>query len=283
MFPALSIIYGIASALSWGAGDFAGGLVSRKLSAYRAVFWGDLVGLLLLFVKLIINPEDTPPLKALAIAGLAGALGSFGLLMLYYSMAKGLMSVAAPVSALLAAALPVVVGAFTQGLPSFVQFIGFGLALLAVWLISQGNELRFHIDHLSDLKIPLLAGFGFGLYFVLMHYATEGVSSIVWPMVASRSIGTLMMLVIVLIRRESFSVPRDAWVVVPLNGVLDVGGNLFYILAIQTGRLDISAILSSLYPGATVVLAWLLLRERISKWQALGIGLAIVAIILFTL
>ena len=94
--------------------------------------------------------------------------------------------------------------------------------------------------------------------------------------------GTLLLLGIVLWRRESLTVPRDAWTVVLLNGMLDLGGNYFYILALQAGRLDISAILSSLYPGATVILAWLILKERISRLQLAGIILALGAIALLT-
>lgn len=279
----ISILYGLASALSWGAGDFAGGLASRKLGAYRAVMYGDFFGLLALFAAVAVYREDFPPFTPLLIAALAGALGSTGLLILYYSMTKGQMSIAAPVSALFAAALPVVVGSATQGLPDAYQLLGFGLALLAVWMISQSeSDQRFHIDRLSDLKLPLLAGLGFGGYFVFMHYATSGISATFWPMIASRTAGTLLLFGFVLTRREQIQVPREAWGIVLLNAVLDVGGNFFYVLALRTGRLDISAILSSLYPGATVLLAWIVLKEHISRIQWLGILAALAAIALFT-
>jgi len=278
----LSIINGILSALSWGTGDFAGGLATRKLGPYRAVFFCDFLGLLLLFFVNIFYREAMPPTSSLILAGLAGMTGSVGLMILYYSMAHGKMSIAAPVSALFAAAIPVIVGALIQGLPTLVQVIGFGLALLAVWLISQGDTLnRLPLDHLSDLRLPLLAGLGFGSFFILMHYATEGISSTVWPMIASRFAATIMLFVLVLVQRESFSVQRDAWGVVLVNATLDVGGNLFYLLALQTGRLDISAILSSLYPGITVLLAWIILKERISHSQWAGILVALLAIALF--
>lgn len=279
----LSILYGIASALSWGAADFAGGLAARKLSAYRVVFYGNVLGLLALFVAIAFYPETIPEARSIILAGLAGMFGSISLLVLFYSMVYGQMSIAAPISALFAAALPVVVGAFTQGLPAPVQFIGFGLALLAVWLISQGNsEHRFHIDRLSNMRLPLLAGLGFGSYFIFMHYAISGISSTIWPMIASYSTGTLMAFAFVLARRETFAVQRNAWGVVLVHVVFNVGGNLFYILALKSGRLDISAALSSLYPGGTVILAWLILKERISLTQWIGIIAALIAIILFT-
>jgi uncharacterized membrane protein len=116
-----------------------------------------------------------------------------------------------------------------------------------------------------------------------MHYAVRGISSTFWPLIASRAAGTLMVCAFVLARRESFIVQREAWGIVLINAVLDVGGNFFYVLALKSGRLDISAILSSLYPGGTVILAWLILKERISLPQWFGIVAALITIILFTL
>ncbi|MEW6406603.1 MAG: DMT family transporter [Chloroflexota bacterium] len=279
----LSIIYGIASALSWGAGDFAGGMASRKIGAYRAVFFADLIGLIALILVVVIVREVMPPISSLLLAALAGALGSMGLLVLYYTLAHGQMSIAAPVSALMAAALPVAVGALTEGLPAPLQFGGFGLALAAVWLISQSDSTsHLHLDRLTDLRLPLLAGIGFGSYFVLMHFSTSNITAVYWPMIASRVSGTLLLLAIVLGRRETLTAPRDAWMVILLNGMLDLGGNFFYILAARAGRLDIAAVLSSLYPGSTVILAWLLLKERISRVQMIGILFALSAIILLT-
>ncbi len=280
----LSILFGLTSALTWGAGDFAGGLSSRKLGAYRAVLFGDFFGLLFLFVAAGIYRENLPALYPLLIAALAGMLGSMGLLVLYYSMIKGQMSIAAPVSALLAATLPVIVGGILDGLPKPLQFLGFGFALVAVWMISQGDsDENFHIGRLADLRLPLLAGLGFGSYFVLMGAAARATTSTIWPMIASRTAGTLLLLIFVLARRESLGVPRSAWKVVAANAILDVSGNVFYVLALKTGRLDVSAVLSSLYPGATVLLAWLILKERISRNQWLGIVAALIAIALMTL
>lgn len=278
----LSIFYGIASSLSWGSGDFAGGLASRKVGAYRAVLYADFFGLLLVIAALFFYPESFPSARVALNAFLGGALGSCGLLILYYSLSVGQMSVAAPVSALFAALLPVIVGAVTQGLPSLTQFTGFALALAAVWLISQGDG-GFHIGKLSDLKFPILAGVGFGCYFIFLHNAASDPGALLWPLVLSRLAGTLLVLAIVLARRESLSVPRDAWGVILANAALDVGGNFFFILASKTGRLDVAAVLSSLYPAATVTLAWFLLKERISLPQSIGIIAALIAVALFTL
>ena len=102
-------------------------------------------------------------------------------------------------------------------------------------------------------------------------------------MIVSRVAGTLLVLAFVLVRREPLAVPRAAWGLVFINATLDLAGNFFYILASKAGRLDIAAVLSSLYPGATVVLAWLLLKEHISRWQLVGIVLALGAIVLFAI
>ncbi len=278
----LSILYGIASALSWGAGDFAGGLSSRKVGAYRAVFYADFFGLLVLIAAYFIYPETLPAARVIWVSAIGGMLGTVGLLILYYSLTKGQMSIAAPVSALFAAVLPVIVGSITEGLPGLFQLIGFVLALAAVWLISQGDG-SFHISRLSDLRLPVLAGLGFGCYFIFLHSATQDTTAILWPMIISRVAGTLLVLAFVLARREPLSVPRGAWDVVLINATLDLAGNFFYLLASRAGRLDIAAVLSSLYPGATVILAWLLLKERITRWQMAGILLALGAITLFTL
>jgi drug/metabolite transporter (DMT)-like permease len=277
-----SIFYGLLSALAWGAGDFAGGLSSRKFGPYRAVFYADFFGLLILIIVSLVYRETFPSISGWINSLLGGALGSFGLLILYYSLSIGQMSIAAPVSALFAALLPVIVGALTEGLPSAIQLIGFALALAAVWLISQGGT-GFHISRLSDLRLPILAGVGFGCYFIFIHNAAGAPNSFLWPMIISRVAGTVLVFFIVFARREGFAVPRDTWGLVFFNATLDLAGNFFYILASKTGRLDIAAVLSSLYPGTTVVLAWLLLKERVSRTQTVGILLAFAAIFLFAI
>jgi len=249
----ISIPFGLLSALAWGAADFAGGIASRKTGAYRAVLYGEGFGLVLIVAAAVIVRQPTPAWTVWVLAGVAGAIGSIGLLLLFRAFTEGMMSIAAPVSALLAAILPVVVGAFTEGLPSPWTFLGFGFALTAVWLISRAEGNDGHIlAHLSDLRLPLIAGIGFGLYFILLHAATR--QATLWPMVASRSGGALAVVLYMAGRKDSWRVERAVWPFIALNGILDIGGNALYILAGQAGRLDVSAVLSSLYPGATVIL-----------------------------
>jgi drug/metabolite transporter (DMT)-like permease len=279
-----SILFGLCAALGWGASDFTGGLASRKTGAYRAVFYSELIGNIILLAAVWIIGESFPNLKNSLFAMVAGMLGTIGLILLYQAMTRGLMSIAAPVSALLAAVLPVFIGIFTESLPKAVTFLGFGFALFAVWMISQGRDSVTDIlAHINDLKLPLLAGIGFGSYFVIMHEATRA-GGILWPMVISRSSGMMLILVYMLITRVSLKVEdKSAWLVMTLNGILDISGNVFFILAGQAGRLDVAAVLSSLFPGATVILAWIFLKERLSRNQWIGILAALIAIVLMTI
>jgi drug/metabolite transporter (DMT)-like permease len=278
----LSILFGLTSAAVWGAGDFTGGLASRKTGAYRAVVYGEMIGLIMILVVALIVWQPVPKPGIWALSMLAGAFGTMGILLLYYSMTKGLMSIAAPISALLAALLPVIIGIFTESLPTWLTFIGFAFALAAIWLISQSKEgVKDLVSHITDLRLPLLAGVGFGTYFVLINAATH--TATLWPMVASRVGGILILVLYMIVRRETWKVEKDAWSMIFINGILDIGGNLFFVLAGQVGRLDISAVLSSLYPGSTVILAWIFLKERLSRTQWIGIIAAMIAIILFTI
>jgi drug/metabolite transporter (DMT)-like permease len=277
-----SILYGFLSALSWGAGDFAGGIVSRRAGVYRAAFYGEAAGLVLLLVAILVIQEPVPGWPALGWSAVAGAIGSMGLLMLFRSLAEGQMSIAAPVSALMAAVLPVLASALTEGLPGSMKYVGFALALAAIWLISQGegHQKKLHL-HLADLRLPLISGVCFGVYFILMHQGSHAAT--VWPMLAARGAGMVVLFFFAAAQRQlSWPVRRTAPLVF-LNAVGDIGGNTFYILAGQAGRLDVAAVLGSLYPGTTVLLAGVLLHEHLSRLQWAGILAALGAIVLMTI
>ena len=280
----LSIRFGLLSALSWGAGDFTGGLAARKVGAVRAVFYASVIGLIVILISALVTGESFPDLRVWGFAMTAGVLGSLGLIFLYAAMANGTMSIAAPVSALLAAALPVLVGALTEGLPETLTLIGFGFALFAVWMVSQGEGgVKDILSHLSDLKLPLLAGIGFGGYFILMHNATDE-GALLWAMTGSRTASVILISIYMLVTRTSFRIEdRSSYPVIGVNGVLDLTGNAFFILAAQAGRLDVASVLSSLYPGSTVLLAWVFLHERLTRNQWIGILSALTAIVLMTL
>jgi drug/metabolite transporter (DMT)-like permease len=277
----LSSLFGLLSALTWGAGDFAGGMVSRRAGVYRAAFYGESAGLIFLVAMLAVFRESIPEWPVWVWSALAGAGGSVGLLLFFRSMAEGQMSVAAPVSALMTVILPVIVSAITEGLPGPAKYCGFAMALLAIWLISRGDghaeKLR---THLADLRLPLLAGVGFGSYFILMHQSSQ--TATIWPMISARAAGSVVMFFFALLHHQAGWPGRRVAPLVLLNATGDIAGNTFYILSGQFGRLDVAAVLSSLYPGTTILLAAMFLHERLNRSQWLGIAAALAAIVLMT-
>jgi drug/metabolite transporter (DMT)-like permease len=278
----LSILFGFISAASWGGGDFVGGLASRRAGAYRATLYGEVFGLAVLLAAAPFIHEAGMTWADWGWSLAAGAIGATGLALLYRALAEGQMSIAAPVSALMAAVLPVIAGALTEGLPGPATLAGFGLALLAVWLVSQGEGAsKAALIRMADLRLPLLSGVCFGIYFILMHQGSQ--QGVLWPMIAARCAGAASLLVITAGRGELRWPGRPLWPLIALNASGDIGGNAFYILAGQAGRLDVAAVLGSLYPGSTVILAWLFLHEKITRLQAAGILTALAAILLIAL
>ena len=278
MSELLSIGYGLASAASWGSGDFSGGIASKRNHVYNVVIFSQIIGMVFLFILALLFLEPIPSSTNLLWGGIAGLAGALGLLALYKGLSTGQMSIIAPLSAIIAVTIPLVVSIIVEGPPAVLQFFGFGFALLAVWFISQSNN-QIQLG-LVEFKLILLAGLGFGFFFIFINQI-QG-NFVFWPLIVAR-IFSISLLVGISIFAKQFKVPDAKNLpVIALAGIFDVGGNAFFVLAAQTGRLDISAVLSSLYPAATVILAWLLLKERLSRVQFLGIVCAIVAIILIT-
>lgn len=274
----LPILFGLLSALTWGAGDFNGGLAVKRSNPYGVVAVAHTISLGLLLLLIAIIREPIPPLRDWLWGGAAGLTGGIGLLLLYRSLAEGRMSVAAPVSALLAAAIPVVVGILQDGNPGALVLLGFLLALAAVWLVSGGEGLRVRFE---DLRQPLVAGIAFGAFFIFLERASQ--NSLWWSLVAIRIVSVSSLLSYAILTRQPWLPKRESLVPILLSSVLDTFGNASYAMAARLGRLDVAAVLGSLYPGATVLLAWVFLKERITRVQAIGILLALGAIVLLTL
>lgn len=277
----LPILYGLGAATAWGAADFAGGLASRRSgNALAVVFHAEWIGMTGIFVVAILSGEPLMSLSGWSFALLAGMAGTVGLVILYKAMAEGQMGVAASLSALISACLPVFFGSIIEGFPGWGTMFGLVLALAAVWVISAGGSgsLRLTITGWKELKMPFLAGIGFGLYFILIHRA--GQESNLWPLVGSRFGGMLLLLAYAAFKRPSLRLPRSVWSIVPVNAFLDLSASSLFILAGQTGRLDVAAVLGSLYPGMTALLAGILLKERVNNLQTAGIFAAVVAIVL---
>jgi drug/metabolite transporter (DMT)-like permease len=201
--------------------------------------------------------------------------GAGGLIALYSALALGRMGVAAPVSAVITALVPVVIGASVEGLPDAPQRIGFGLALIGIWLVSRTEGMRVRI---GDLGLPIVAGFGFGLFLVLINQVSD--AAVLWPLVTARAASLALMIVAATLTHRPRLPEMKALPLIALAGAMDAGGNAFFALAAQAGRLDVAAVLASLYPATTVWLAWFILKERIARPQAFGIVAILAAIVL---
>ncbi len=281
--PLATGIYGLASATSWGAGDFSGGLATKRAPVYTVAAVSKLASLAAMVVLAWLRAEQIPSLHVLVWAGAAGVAGAAGLMALYQALAVGVMGVAAPVSAVIAATMPVVFAAFSEGLPTGAQFAGFGLALVAVWFISRppAPALARAQHQPRGLRLATLAGIGFGGFYIFISQARA--SAVFWPLAASQFITfvTVMAVVCAMMlspRRGVFELRIQVVPMMLLAGLLDAGGNAFFLLAEHAGRLDVAAVLASLYPASTVVLARLILNERVSPAQAVGIVAALASI-----
>ena len=278
----LSIVYGLFAAIGWGTADFAGGLASRRVGAFPAVIFTELAGLAVLLPAALGWNEPRIEARNFLLCAAAGGAGMLALSALFQAFKEGQMSLAAPVSAVTAAVLPIGAGYITEGALEPVKLAGCGLALLAIWLISYNPVAGEEITRrLGALKLPLLAGIGFGLYFILFNLGSQ--EGILWPLVASRTGGTVVVGGLVLLQGGRLLPKSGAWMLLILNVVLDLISNLMYLLAGQAGRMDIAAVLTSLYPGMTILLAWLVLKERAGGWQRVGIVLALAAILLIVI
>jgi drug/metabolite transporter (DMT)-like permease len=257
-------------------------MATKRTYVYSVVIGGQFVGLVALLTLVLLFGERVPPLRSWILAALAGIGGGIGLVFLYRALAGGQMSVAAPISAVLAAIIPVLVGALLQGLPGLLTILGLFLALLAIWLISRGDgSQETRPFQREEIRLPFIAGIVFGLFFVLLHQASQ--EAILWPIIATRLTSIVFLASFAAVTRQPWRAKRTYWPLIALSGLLDTGGNGFYVLAGQLGRMDVAAVVSSLYPGATVALAWLVLKERVSRPQMIGIAAALLAIVLITI
>jgi drug/metabolite transporter (DMT)-like permease len=274
----LPVLFALSAAVAWGSGDFSGGLASRRAGTFPTVFIAYTVGLLALVIVALVRREQFPPMADLLWGAFAGLSGMIGLGFLFRGFAIGRMGIVAPVSAILAAAIPVIFTAFVEGLPRQLQLLGFGLALISIWLLSRPERLG---GRPAGLGMGLLAGVGFSGFFIALDQVSE--SAVFWPLVAGRLAACTVMAAIALVTRKpiiSSSFPLGLLV---LAGILDVVGNLFFLLAMQLGRMDVTAVLGSLYPAVTAILAWLLTKEHMARLQVIGVAIAVLAIVMITI
>ena len=282
----------LAAALAWGGGDFSGGMGVKASggtarAALRFVLLTHLASFAVLAGIVLVAHEPLPHGAALGWGLLAGVAVAGSLTAFYIALSRGEMGVSAAISGLLAAAIPAVVSTLLEGTPGVLKLAGFSLALVAIWVIAAGPSPE-NTGGRGTLGLAVLAGVGFGIYFVALRMANP--LGVVMPTALARA-GSLMTCgVMLLVLRVGGSERRSAWRLGRLAmgwamsaAVLDTGGNLLFVGATRQGRLDVAAVLGSLYPAGTILLAAWRLHERPTRRQFVGMALAIVAVVMITL
>jgi drug/metabolite transporter (DMT)-like permease len=299
----LPALLGLLAALTWGAADFAGGLATRRTAPSRVVLIAHGFSLILLGAISLQTSVHLPP-WAVAGAVLSGIVGGGALTVFYEALALGAMGLSAALAGLLTAVLPVLLALHTEGAPAPTQIAGFILAALAILLIAYAPAASGSAKHRTSgraLWFATLAGVGFGLQLIWLHSAASAgqastgrsFAPVLRALMLSRLGGAgiaLITLISARMRHKARLLPTTAkpagsyrlplFAVAVTAGLLDSLGNGLYMLSSLGGRLDVAAVLSSLYPGGTILLAAIFLRERATRLQALGMGIALLAVVL---
>jgi drug/metabolite transporter (DMT)-like permease len=270
-----SIFLALLAATLYGSADFLGGLASRRSSVMPVMIFSQFAGLITLLLVLPLLPAAAATRADFAWGALAGVALGIGLMLLYQGLAMGKMSVVAPVTAVLAVVVSAAVGAVLGDRLSASAFAGVALAIAAITLISQDGALE------ETTKAPgasrgfiaaLSAGILIGFFFVALKQSSP--ASGLLPLLSARLAALVALGAIALSRRAPLRVGRDAvWLIVS-GGALDIFANVLYLLAARRGMLTVAATLTSLYPASTIILARLILGERLRRIQIAGLSCA---------
>ena len=281
-----SALFGLLAAGLWGLGDFSGGMGVKAAgggvaAAVRVVVISHLASLAVLLVLIRVRGDAFPHGWALVAGLLAGLAGGTSLTCFYMALSRGAMGASAAVSGLLAAAVPALVSMGVDGAPGWRRGLGFLVAGVAIWMIAAGEAER---EDASAVGLAVAAGVGFGFYFVALKYA--GVAGLLWPMATAR-MGSISTCAVILLglwgRGGEARVTRQVVGWVLGTALMDTSGNLLFIAATRMGRLDVAAVLASLYPASTILLAAWVLREKPTRRQGMGMLVAVGAVVLITI
>ncbi|HUZ71251.1 MAG TPA: DMT family transporter [Candidatus Saccharimonadales bacterium] len=271
----LSPYAAMAAAVTLGVADFTGGRAGRRTSAPSVAVGIEMVGLIVVPVALIVLPHGFDGLAVLqAFAG--GAVGGLGLIAFYRAMALNLIGVVAPITGFVAAALPVAVGLIGGDHLGIWQLVGIALGLIGLLLVT-GADSETAKNARRGVLLALLAGVTFGLFFILFHAASHaGVAAFV----SGRLGSSFAAFVAALVSGTSIAIRRRAWQLIVFGGLIDGFGVVLFLYATHTGLLSVSSVLTSFYPAFTVLCARFLTHERLTRLQALGAVIAVIAIAL---
>jgi drug/metabolite transporter (DMT)-like permease len=265
--------FSLAAVLCWGTSDFLGGYASRRADAFLVTMLAHASGFGLMATLALVNHSPLPSRGSQVWALAAGALGGMGLALFYRALGSGRMGLTAPVAAVLGAAIPTGFGMLVEGMPGLLPITGFVFAGLGIWLISRPER---QVGRPAGLGLAVLAGLGFAGFFICIH--RTGDSSAAWSAAQSRFASLVVVAAVVLVRRKPSQFSRTDALLGLVAGCLDSTGTLLFILADQTGRLDTAVVLTSLYPAVTVLLARWFLHEHFTRWKAVGILAALLAV-----
>jgi len=273
-----AIVLALGASLSWGLADFFGPLQGRKLGVLRTLVYVEIAGLLV--IALIVAVRGAGPQSAVALLAIPAAIsGTLGLFAYYRGIAVGAISIVAPIAGV-SAVVPVIVGIASGESPSGLQLTGIGCALIGVFLAAreprQGGETKLAVG----VGLAILAAIGFGGYFPFMHAA--GNADYWWASLIFRLASTGVILVAVAVQRPALGVPARILPWLALIGFGDMFGNLLYAAASTSGLVSVTSVLASLYPIVTVVLARIVLSERVARSQEAGIGLTLAGVVLIS-
>ncbi len=275
----VGILIALAAAVSWGGGDFSGGYAARRLSQYQVLFLTSLSSLSLLLLLALILGEGLPSRASTIYALAAGISGALGLAALYRGLSIGNSAVVASITGVIGTIIPVIVGTFVQGFPGYYSLAGFALALLGIWVVTRhGND--GHNSNSLSLGLAILAGIWIGGFLTLIAQVDEG--QVFFPLAVAKASAFLLASLLIWSNKQAIpKITRSG--VALISGLLDASGNFLYLIATHFTRLDIAAVLSSLYPIGTVLLSTMILKEEISSKQWLGVAACIAAIVLITI
>jgi drug/metabolite transporter (DMT)-like permease len=275
----LAIALGLGSSLFWGLADFGGGLQSRRHPVLVVLFVSQAVGLAGIVAVVALRGEPPPPLDELWPAAAGGIGGLLALAAFYRALAIGTMSIVAPISAT-GSAVPVIVGLATGERPGALQLVGILAAGVGVVLASREaphDEARARAGRAS-IGLALVAALGFGAFFVGMDRASG--ADVLWAMLAARVADAALLVPVALLMRPALGIPPRALATLAAIGILDLTANGLYAWGTTQGLLSVVAVLASLYPLATVLLARGVLGERIRRVQEVGVVTALAGVVL---
>lgn len=272
------VVLSLACAVTYGLSDFVGGLLARRVSPWAVAVVGQGVATVLTLLLAVV--VDGAPTRSDWLWSVVAGVGSgTGGAFLYRGLGAGSMSVVAPVSALFAALVPVAIGVATGDRPSGLTWVGVACALPAIWLVSRAEESAEPArtgQWSAGLVDGLLAGLGFGVLFSALGQVPEGAGFA--PLALTQATGLLSTILLATALGAQWRPQGKGAGQAAAVGALSTAATVMFLLATQTGLLTVAAVLSSLYPAATVLLAALLLHERIGRSQGAGLALAAVAV-----